>query len=255
MQSSLPPPIALVPAAGTASRLGAIPSSKELILLAQKSPSGESILSTPLDRALDEVAEARIEQALVLVRRGKWDIPDYLSRRRQGAPLVAYLILDQTRSLVETLLAAEAFAGGRPVVLALPDILLTPRGTLTRLLTNLTTGTADLVLGAFPTAHPELSDVVHTGRDGVVRRLQVKCSRADATLAWATAAWRPSLWPHLRRSLAASMDCDSELHLGHAFQAAIDAGCRVESVPFVEGGFTDLGNLAALSAALPKAVI
>ena len=254
MSIQMPPAIGLVPAAGSAIRLGVLPGSKELLLLPTTGQSGEPVLETLLDRALDELAEAAIENALLLIRRGKWDIPDYLSRRHRRNPRLAYVVLDRSDTLVETVLAAEPFTGDRSVVLVLPDLLLSPRGTLAPLLQRLRAGSADLVLGVFPTDHPERADVVISGDNGVVRELQVKSSRPATTSAWATAAWRPALWPQLRSSLADPRPGGAELHLGHAFQAAVTAGCRVEVVTFANGAFTDVGTPTTLRAALREAL-
>lgn len=246
------PIVGLVPAAGLARRLGGLPFSKELLPVDLADWALDLPAPPPVaDRLLGLLRRAGIGRAVVVLRAGKWDVPaHYGSGSRAGVELV-YRVLEESGSVVESIAAALPFVADQRVALGFPDVLLEPRDALARLVERQEAGGADVVLGLFPTARPEKSDMVETDGAGRVRRILVKPEESGLELTWMLAVWTPAFSRFLLarwRGLAAERE--GEIHPGHVVQAAIEAGMRVESVAFPDGSSLDVGTRGDLERAL-----
>lgn len=234
--------VALVPAAGRATRLGALPCSKEIVPVgARRDPDGTSRAVVAIHPLLEALHAARVERAFVILRHGKWDIPAFLGGRPELGPELAYLVVEPTRGVPFTLDAAHGFVRGARVALGLPDILFEPVDAFARLIDAFDATRSDAVLGLFPTDAPGRSDMVAHSDGGRVTGIVVKPDHTDLTMSWILALWGDTFSAFMHDYLQ-RWNGAGELHQGQVFQAAIDAGLILEGVTFDEGRFIDIGT-------------
>jgi glucose-1-phosphate thymidylyltransferase len=168
--------VGLIPAAGHATRLGAIGASKEVLEV-----RGRPVM----DGLVDRMRAAAPDALRVITRPEKVDVVEHA--RAQGAQVVLGHPPDVARSL---LLGMRDLDDGDEVLVGFPDSLWEPRDGFERLVGLLREGGHDVALGLFRTAEPERSDVVALGPDGLVRGVQVKPPRPASDLIWGCCAAR-----------------------------------------------------------------
>ena len=240
--------VGLVPAAGVAKRLGRLPCSKELLPIGfgDDRDDGPKPISEYLLRNLRDAGAQRV---YVVLRQHKWDIPAYFGDGNQIGIPMAYLMMRLPYGTAFTLDQAYPFVRDSIVLLGFPDILFRPADALRRLLERQRRTGADVVLGLFPTPTPEKMDMVETDRAGRVLKIEIKPDRSSLRYSWIIAAWSPTFTEFLHgyvggldRPLPGSEEEQADIHVGRAFQAAIDRQLRVEAVRFPKGGCLDIGT-------------
>lgn len=258
MAGSAPPVVGLVPAAGRADRLGALPCSKEIFPVGFRDDGGARRPRPVCEHLLEAFREADVRRAFVLLRKGKWDVPALLGRGLDpgGADALhlAYLALDATASVPETIDCAFPFVAGHSVALGFPDILFEPRDAFRRLRERQAESGAPIVLGLFPADRPEKTDMVELDDAGRVRRLVIKQAGTALRFTWSIALWQPELTRYLHDFLARREPSgERELYLGDVLQAAIDDGFAAEAVAFEGGSYLDVGTPEDLERAVAAA--
>ncbi|WP_017299757.1 nucleotidyltransferase family protein [Nodosilinea nodulosa] len=259
-----PPLIGLIPAAGQGTRLAPLPMSKELFpvgfrMVASRAGARPKVVCHYL---LEKMQRAGVGQAFFILRPGKWDIPAYLGDGAEVGLHLAYLTVHVPFGVPFSLDQAYPFLRGATVVLGFPDILFEPQHAYRVLLDRLHGGTADVVLGLFPTDQPEKAGVVDFDEDGLVRGIYEKSELTHLPYMWAIAVWRPSFTEFLHRFVGdrtealiggqipqqmTTLPPYRETPIGDVIQAALEAGLRVEAHPFADGSYLDIGvpeNLA-----------
>ena len=237
--------VALLPAAGRASRLPGIQTSKELLPIGRGGQSRRPVIA----HLLTSIRSAGVRHAIVVLRNGKWDIPGYLSTDEWSDMDFTYKVTAGTSGVPETVAIGLRDAGSRNVVFGFPDILYDPRDPFPAMIERLEERNADVVLGLFPTASPHKMDMVKVQDEGVVTRIDIKPEHTDLDLTWILAAWAPRFSRYLadmveNRSarLAELASGSGGTHLGQAFQLAMGDGLVIESVSFTEGRTLDIGT-------------
>ena len=236
------PVVAIIPAAGWGHRLGdSVSGSKEVAEV-----GGEPVCVHLLRR----LALAGIDQAVVVLRDGKWDIPQTLLGYRSVGVDLAYVVVDETPSELHSVAAGLPFTSGRLVALGYPDILFEPKDAYSALIESQRNTAADLVLGLFPTDRPEDVDMV--ALDDLQRPVEVVIKQPDRGLlySWSIAVWTPRFSAYLTDALAqiesgqadTAAKAPQELSMGDVVQAAIGDSLAVEAVVFEQGGFLDVGT-------------
>jgi len=238
--------IALIPAAGRATRLGQLPHSKEI------HPVGVSPPRAVCEFLLESLVAAGIQLGYVILRPGKWDIPEHL----EGLDLdidLAYLTIEDSPSVAHTLDRAYPFIAGRRVALGFPDIVFRPQDAFQQLLERQQATAAPVVLGLFPTDQGPRSDMVELDSDGRARRIVIKEPGTDLRFMWSIAIWTARFTDYLHRFLerpAVPREAESgggrELFIGNVVQAAIDDGLEVQTVVFADGSILDVGTPESL---------
>lgn len=249
MAPSKPPVAGLVPAAGSADRLGALPCSKEVFPVGFRTAGGRRRPRPACACLLEAFQTAEIRQAWILLRKGKWDIPALLGRGldpgQEDALHLAYLALDPTANVPETLDSAFPFISGYRVALGFPDILFEPRDAFRRLIDQHDAGRAEVVLGLFPTERCEKTDMVELDADQRrVRRLVIKQPDRGLDFTWSIAVWGPEFSRYLHDLVARHRVSEgrAELYVGDVIQSAIHDGLVVEGVTFPGGSYLDIGT-------------
>lgn len=247
--------IGLIPAAGQATRLGALPCSKELYPIGfQAEPSGSPKVACHY--LLERMRAAGITRAYIVLRAGKWDIPAYF---RDGAWLdmhLAYLLMGPPFGSPYTLDQAWPFVWHSRVALGFADIIFEPFDAFARLLAYQADTGADAVLGLFPAERPHKCDMVETDAANRVRRIVIKPTATELRYNWMVAVWTPIFTRFMHEYLAAALGAQPtaprEAFVGDVMQAAIDAGLRFEAQRFDRGRALDIGTTEELKEAIRR---
>lgn len=249
-------PVALIPAAGLARRLGFPETSKEVQPV--RFGAGTTAPRPVAEYLLDGLAAAGVGRALMILRRGKWDIPEVLGGGDRFGLRLAYLVTEATPGTPFTLDQAFPLLGDSRVLLAFPDILFEPNDAFRLLLVRASEGDADIVLGLFPAGDPRRMDMVELGGNGRVVDIVIKPESTHLTLTWVLAVWSAGftrfMHDHLRtirsavsRGCYPEPDRAREPYVGDVIKAAMAQGMRVEGVAFESGRCIDIGTPEDLS--------
>jgi glucose-1-phosphate thymidylyltransferase len=247
----------LVPAAGLAKRLQPFPCSKEVF------PVGFAIdKSTGLPRPkvaatylLEKFRAAGITKAYLVIRDGKWDIPNYF---RDGGFLdlsLAYIVIQGSLGPPDTIDRAYSFIEQKRVAFGFPDILFGPDDAYRQLIdAQMRTG-AEVVLGLHRIYNQRAWDMVDCKADGRVRGIVMKPVSTILTYGWCCAVWTPAFSAFLHRFLRAddtrrqlgklsskANDPGGDLALGVVLQAALKEGLPMQSVIFPHDTCIDIGT-------------
>ena len=249
--------VGVIPAAGTASRLGPLPCSKELLPVGYHHGTGEESTYRPKvvsHYLLERMRLVNVSKAYIILRKGKWDIPSYLGDGNHINLPIAYLMMTLPFGVPFTFDQSYPFVKEAMVVFGFPDILFKPEDAFVHLLDRQAESDADIVLGLFPSLQPKNEDLVKFGKDDRVSKIVVKPKSSKLQHTWLIAVWTPAFTHFLHDYVAIlkktnydnpkaiTDDNFKELFLGEVFNAAIEANFRVDYVYFNTGRFIDIGT-------------
>lgn len=240
--------VGVIPAGGLGTRLAPLGYPKELLPIVYAGSDGRAVPRPVLLSSLDQMRAAGVEQCIVVIADWKLELVRVLGERQADIAL-SYVVRQVPRGLADAIDATHVWLADRDVCLALPDTLLEPADALARVGDALVATGADLVLGVFPTEHPEQLGPVRIDGDRV-REVQDKPASvpADMRNTWAIAAWTPRFAGFLHDAVTA----DAGVNLGLTYQRAVEAGLDVRAVPFPRGSFIDVGTPEGLAAAFAR---
>ena len=242
--------IGVIPAAGRATRLGPLPCSKELLPVGfQGMDEGRGARPKPVGQyLLEHFRRAGARRAYIVIRKGKWDIPEYFGDGSSLDMSIGYLIMNLPYGAPYTIDQAYPFVQEATILFGFPDILIEPDDAYPRLLEHLESTGADVVLGLFPAEQPHLCDPIEFDDQGHIRNILIKPADSDLRTTWTIAAWTPSftrfLHEHLsevERMAATGSGARPELYMSHVLMAAIQSGLRVEGLHLPGAHFLDIG--------------
>ncbi len=241
--------VGILPAAGPARRLGGrIGTSKELVPVAD----GQGQNRPVSHYLLDQMVHAGCDQALIVLRPGKWDIAETFGSSFQGRLPLAYLTIDDSWGPPFTLAQAFPFADDAVIATGFPDILMQPSDALRQVIQALTATQADVVVATFPAVESDASDLCVADSTNQVLQIIPK-EHAPAwgpdSQTWLLAAWQPSFTQFFSNTLKrfrAKMAQKTgqsvrDLPVGAIMAEALNAGYRIGRVHFPEGRFLDIG--------------
>ena len=253
--------VGLIPMAGQAKRISPLPCSKEIYPI-----SVDPTLRRPKVAAeflLEKMRVAGITSAFLIIRKGKWDIPEYFGDGSLWGMNFAYVQMGLPYGPPYSMDQAYSFVSQRRVAFGFPDILFQPDDAFVRLLDRQAETDADVVLGLIHPAVTSEWDMVSVDSTGCVRDLVLKPKQTELTLGWLCAVWTPAFttFQHTflasdearRMTLASTanrLDPQGDLPVGAVLQAAVRSGLRVNSVAFENSRYIDVGTVAGLTAAL-----
>ena len=242
----------VLPAAGTASRLGRLPCSKELLPVDHRVVGGLACGGPRVAAQflVDGFREAGAESAVIVLREGKWDIPTYFGDGSDHGIRFAYVLAEHPFGVPYSVDAAVGLVRDSVVLFGFPDILSEPLDALSILLDDLYGHEDDLVLGLFRANSPQKMDMVRLDPSGAFAGLEIKPASTDLTYTWILAAWRPRFTSFLhewvRKSLEEQPDGPEvggrEPYLGDVVVAAWDSGFNVGTRVFETGSYIDVGT-------------
>lgn len=250
--------IGLIPAAGIASRLSSLPCSKEVFPIGFHMGSKDSEVRPKVacEFLLERLRIAGIRKTYIVIRKGKWDIPDYLGDGSVLGIHIAYLMMGLPYGSPYTLDQAWPFVQGARIALGFPDIIFEPSDAYSRLLIHLEATGADVVLGLFPSTKPHKMDMVETDAKGNVLNIDIKPKETALRYSWMIAVWTFEFTRFLHNYLerncvhtasVSGVESEPETYMGDVIQAAVRAGLKVVSETFSSGFCVDLGTPEDLS--------
>jgi glucose-1-phosphate thymidylyltransferase len=244
--------VGLVPAGGTGSRIDPLPLSKELYPLGFHSLPGRGPRTkVAAQYLLESMRMAGVDRTMVIVRKGKWDIPAFFGDGDAVGMRIAYLALDQTSGVPFTVDAAYPYVRSNRVAFGFPDIIHEPGSALRDLVERQDGSGADVVLGLFRVHRCEKMDMVDVAPDGRVRTLVIKPERTALRFTWILAVWSPRFTEHLHDYVADQRGRvgnggpgpgGRELFMGDVLQSALDGGMSMQTVLFDNGSYLDIGT-------------
>lgn len=265
LRRTWPEVVGLIPAAGQAKRLQPFPCSKELF------PVGFTTdIQTGMPRPkvaahylLEKFHAAGISKTFIIIREGKWDIPNYFQEGQGIGLSLAYLVIPGSAGPPDTLDRAYPFIAQNRIAFGFPDILFGPSDAYARLIEHQERTEADVVLGLHRIEDARTWDMVDSDKDGWVREIVMKPASTTLTFGWCFAVWTPVFSEFLHRFLRAdetkrtmseltskANDPGGDLAVGVVLQAALKAGLRVQSVKFPQDSYLDIGTLENLAKAV-----
>ncbi len=249
--------VGLVPAAGMATRLQPFPCSKEVfpVGFAVDEKTGMPRPKVAAQYLLDKFRTAGITNAYLVIKDGKWDIPNYFRDGNLVGLSLAYLVIGGSLGPPDTLDRAYPFIEQKRVAFGFPDILFGPDNAYRQLIERQERTGADLVLGLHEIEDTRVWDMVDCDKDGRVRDLVMKPVSTTLTHGWCCAVWTPVFSEFLHRFLRAdetkrnlsrlantANDPGGDLAVGVVLQAALKAGIAVQSVKFPGESSLDIGT-------------
>jgi len=255
-QNSLLDLVGLIPAAGTASRLGRLPCSKELLPVGfyKDRKGGQSQPKAIALYLLERMQTANVSKVYIILRKGKWDIPNYFGDGKMLDMPIAYLLMNLPFGVPYTIDQAYPFIKDAMVVFGFPDIIFQPKDAYVKLLNKQADTLADMVLGIFPSDQFHKMDMVDFDEKGRVCGIQIKPSHTDLRFAWIIAIWTPVFTNFIHESVVNDLTLylktngggptgkKQELFIGDIIQKAMNSNLSIECVRFSTGTCIDIGT-------------
>ncbi len=259
-------PVGFLPAAGRGMRFGSSGYAKELYPLflrpeaSPPSPGAASPATSAGPRgprpicelALRAIAQAGAERCVVVISPEKADIPRVLGSGAALGLSLAYVIQPEPLGLPHALSCAQPWLADCDVLFAMPDTVVLPADALARVQAERRRTNTTLQLGVFPTQEPERLGPVELDAAGQVVAIHDKPGHRQIRNTWGVASWGPEFTAFCCDFEQAHRAQAKERVIGHAFEAARQAGLPVGALPFAapDGLFLDIGTPQALLEAL-----
>ena len=234
--------VGLIPAAGVGSRLPDRNSSKEVLQVRGRDGQFRPVIA----HLLTSMEMAGVTEVTAVIRDGKQDVMDYLSKENWHHFSFAHKFTAGTSGVPETVAIGLEQIGQKNVLFGFPDILFEPQSAFQDMIGELENGTADVALGLFPTSTPNKMDMVGVDDEGCVQVIDIKPATTSLELTWILAAWKPTFSDYLMKTL--QRDGYGE-HLGEIFQRAIVDGLSICSTSFCSGRSIEMGTPVDLARA------
>ncbi len=228
------PVIGLIPAAGSARRLGSgVTSSKEILIV-----GGRPVYV----HLLDAFASGGIDQTVIVVRHTKSDL--LTSIESQPDRVIEPVVIDSSDSELYSVRRGVEETREATIALGYPDILFQPRTAYRDLLAQQRRDGADVVLGLFPFDSPEKVDMVALDGRGKPRDILIKQDTSELRYAWALAVWTRRFSDYLIDSWVPEPTGSEspEPSVGHVIRQALEDGVGVDCVMFDDGWLLDIGT-------------
>ena len=251
--------VGLIPAGGHATRLSLLPCSKELFPIGwREDEKGNKVPKVVSHYLLDKYKSAGIRKVYFILRKGKWDIPQYYGDGSTIEMDFAYLMMSHPHGHPFTLDQAFPFTRNNLVAFGFPDILLAPEDAFSHLVRKQAESNANVVLGIFPIQPGQRwKDILAFAPDGRIQTIALNDpSTAVQRVGWAIAVWTPRFSHFMHEFLLEAISQNrlvaadgKEYVMNHVFQAALDAGLSFDYVTFNSGYVLDVGAPGDLLAA------
>jgi glucose-1-phosphate thymidylyltransferase len=242
--------IGLVPAAGTASRLGKLPYSKEIMPL----PGMKDKYAVLSENLLRYYRLAGIRNLYFIIRKGKWDIPEYYGDGASVGLNIGYLMMNLPFGTPFTISQAFPFTHDKIIALGFPDILFEPEDAFEKLKARFLGSDAGIMLGIVPSEHYLRSDMIEFDAHGKMRDIVIKQNRPDLKHSWFIALWRPEFSLFMKEQLERVLSQNKEgkigmsdgtfreLYMGDIIREAIISGMKTDYMLFEDGYYRDMGT-------------
>lgn len=248
--------VAIIPAAGFASRLPGLNGSKEMIPVGTMvDPISHEIIPKPVCLyLLEKYRKAGITDCIIVLRENKKDIQEFFGSGERIGVNLQYQTIGQSCGTACTINQAHAEIKSAYVALGFPDILFSPEDGFGLILKKLKSMKVDVVLGLFPADRPEKVDMVDMSENQFVRNIIIKPEKTYLKLTWGIAVWRPSFTQFLYEYLSKlqRIEIGHEVHIGEVMNAAIHSGLSVVGEQVSNQPYLDIGTPDDLTRALEE---
>lgn len=248
--------IGLIPAGGSAKRLGRLACSKEIFPVGFDEQGRPKAISQHL---LEKYQAAACQKVYFILREGKWDIPTYYGDGQDFGMDFGYLMLRHLYGVPYTVDQAYPFIKEARVMLGFPDMLYEPADVFAQLVALHQSSGADLVLGLYQVENEyeaSKSDMVAWDKTtGDIIDIQIKPAQTDRRFAWTNMVWGPRFTNFLHEFIGSDLQKRQEdtnmpeIHFSEILLTAIEAGLRVKIKAFAEQKFLDVGTLKSMRTA------
>ena len=243
--------IAIIPAAGKASRLPELNHSKEIFPVRWNPQTNQSL---PDEKPvcfylLEKFTQAGIRKGIMVIREEKWDIVKTVGGGACVDMDIAYQMLKLPHGTAYTIDQVYPFVKDNIVAIGFPDILFSGENAFSTILNTLRDSDADIVLGLFPADKPHKVDMVNIDEQMNVTEIDIKPQSTTLTLTWGIAVWKPEFTRLLHETLnnLVRKSSDPELFIGDVVRVAIDQGLKVRAETVSKTPFLDIGTPDDLS--------
>lgn len=205
---------------------------------------------------------AGANRAYIVLSKGKWDIPAYFGSGAMADMAIAYLMTELPYGVPFTLDSAVPFLSDKQVLFGFPDIILQPDDVYLRLLEQMRTGQADLVLGLFRAVNPQKMDMVVLDDGHAISGIDIKPAQTHLRWTWIIAVWNAAFTRYLHdfvcreyQRIATAADGESrkqyrERYVGDVIREAIGSDLKIDHVKFPQGTYIDIGSPEDLKTAV-----
>jgi len=245
--------VGLIPCAGIASRIAPLPCSKEIFPIGF-GRTGDKIQHRPKvvsHYLLEKMRLAGAKKAFIIIRNGKWDIPEYFGDGQMFGIHLSYLMMGLPFGVPFTINQAYPFVCDSNIFFGFPDIFFKPDDTFAHLLNRQNETKADIVLGLFSVNNPQEWDTAEADESGMIRKIITKSYPTHLRYAWIVAMWTPTFTSYINEYLESlkmekqknnSLLVEQELTMGDIIQASIENGIKINSVCFPGHLCLDVGT-------------
>ncbi len=243
--------VGLIPCAGSATRLGTLPFSKELYPISFDESHEEKSVKVVSSYLIDHMKDAGVKDFHLIIKEGKWDIPSYFNNQKRLNINLCYHIANVDYGVPFSLNMAYPFVKDKIVCLGFPDLLFKPKKVYNELLKKLTSNSnTSVVLGVMPMDRPEKFDMIKYDSNNKISKIVIKSTtERDLKYGWFCAVWSPKFSDYLNSyilNLSKEKSPDDlknrEIYIGDIIRAAMESGLSVESVIFEKGTCLDIGT-------------
>ena len=251
--------VGIIPMAGRATRMPGILSSKELLPFGSaRKPNGEIGKKVISEVLIERIKNAGVKKFHFVIRKGKWDIPEYFGGGLEQQIDISYHIADNESAVPFSINQVYSFAKGKNIIVGFPDIFFLPEDAVSQLVDELTVSTnknIDMILGLFPVTDPRKWDAVETNETDLVSAIHIKnMVGKDPGYVWIIAAWRPAFTEFLYHWLGTNnlKMGEPEIQLGNIIMDFINSGYKVKGKYFRSGTCIDTGTPEKMNEALNR---
>ncbi len=249
--------IGVIPAAGKARRLGALPCSKAILPVGfsqHPGDDGRGRIRVAIEDSIEAFSRAGISRSVIVIGPDNLDIPAYLGSGEPWNMRFAYRIVEKSPSVPFSLDQARPFVHDQDVVLAFPDTQFTPADAIERLVAKWRGCQADVLLALVPTDNGHKMDLVSIDAGQRVERLDVKPGRSHSGWTWFAAIWNSrfteflhdELRDRLRQTNRPATGTDGpggEPGISDFINNAIANAMDVQVITFEDGSAHDIGTI------------
>lgn len=230
--------IGLIPAAGKGLRLG-LPYPKELY------PIIRDNRYKPVSQfVLENLTASGIENIIFVINESKHQLIGYFGNGQRFDSHISFVVqepndtnnISSSPGLADALNSAYHLLRGKTVCFGMADTIMTPNDVFRQVL-NQSDMSEDVMLGLFPTYHPEKFGMVDLSDDGKIVQIVDKPQHTDLVFMWGLIIWRPKFTDHLNTSISLGInDFARILNMG------IQQGLHYRGIVISNGSYIDLGT-------------
>lgn len=237
--------IGIIPAAGQGTRVAYLPCSKEVFPIGFRTvKSGHHVNWVPKAVGLytmEQMIKTGAKRIFIVIGEGKWDIPKYFGDGSRFGVSIAYLLQEHLSGMPGALNLARPWLKNEVILFGMPDTIIEPSDAFAQALKVHEFTKADVTLGAFPTSTPERFGMVKFAADGRLIYTEDKPLQTNLEYMWGFACWERTFVNFMSDHLRKIGKPQQEIVIGDIFQAGLDAGLRLQVVPFAQGRYIDIG--------------